>query len=45
MGLFCIDHEAAPVGEMPRGRPWPPEQAEADGLDRAEERILIPERS
>jgi hypothetical protein len=24
MGLFCIDHDAAPVADFPRGRPWPP---------------------
>jgi hypothetical protein len=24
MGLFCIQHDARPVADFPRGRPWPP---------------------
>lgn len=24
MGLFCIEHDAEPSIEFPRGRPWPP---------------------
>jgi len=24
MGLFCIEHDARPEIEFPRGRPWPP---------------------
>lgn len=24
MGLFCIEHDAKPLIDFPRGRPWPP---------------------
>ena len=24
IGLFCIEHDARPQVEFPRGRPWPP---------------------
>ena len=24
MGLFCIEHDARPQADFPRGRPWPP---------------------
>jgi hypothetical protein len=24
MGLFCIEHDARPQVDFPRGRPWPP---------------------
>jgi len=24
IGLFCIEHNARPQVEFPRGRPWPP---------------------
>jgi hypothetical protein len=24
MGLFCIEHDARPEADFPRGRPWPP---------------------
>ena len=24
MGLFCIEHDAKPQTDFPRGRPWPP---------------------
>jgi len=26
MGLFCIEHDARPQADFPRGRPWPPAQ-------------------
>ena len=24
IGLFCVEHDALPQVEFPRGRPWPP---------------------
>jgi hypothetical protein len=24
IGLFCVEHDARPQVEFPRGRPWPP---------------------
>jgi hypothetical protein len=25
IGMFCVQHDARPVVDFPRGRPWPPQ--------------------
>jgi hypothetical protein len=41
IGLFCVEHDAVPQVEFPRGRPWPPDgKAQLTEASRAAEPVL-----
>ena len=40
MGLFCIEHDAQPAVEFPRGRPWPPAQRLAQTIAPSTARLV-----